>query len=75
VAANSPAAAAGLAVGDRIYEVNGQPFINENDFRDTVLGLLDSGSPDFTLLVETRGHVRTIHIRSQSHALAAKAGS
>lgn len=75
VAANSPAAAAGLAVGDRIYEVNGQPFINENDFRDTVLGLLDSGSPDFTLFVETRGHVRTIHIRSQAHALAAKAGS
>jgi hypothetical protein len=75
VAAGSPAANAGLAVGDRIYDVNGQPFINETDFRDTLLGLLDANTPRLTLLVETRGRVRTVQISMQPHTLAAKAGA
>ena len=33
VAANSPAAAAGLAVDDRIYAVNGKPFADAAEFR------------------------------------------
>ena len=66
VAAGSPAASAGLAVGDRIYAVNGQPFTNATDFRDTLLGLLDANAPEFTLLVESRGHVRTVHISTSA---------
>ena len=69
VAAGSPAAAAGLAAGDRVYEVNGQPFSKESDFRDTVYGLLDTSATEFTLLVETRGHTRTLVVRLQPHTL------
>lgn len=72
VAKNSSAAAAGLAVDDRIYAVNGQSFTDANDFRDIVVGLLDSDAAEFTLLVETRGHVRTVHVHRQSQPLAAK---
>ena len=61
VAANSPAAAAGLAVEDRIYAVNGQPFADANEFRNAVVGLLDADVAEFTLQVESRGHVRTRH--------------
>jgi hypothetical protein len=75
VAVNSPAEAAGLAFGDRIYAVNGQSFSNEKDFRDTVFGLLDSAAAEFTLLVETRGHVRTIHVHRQPQTLAARTGT
>lgn len=74
VAANSPAATAGLAVGDRIYAVNGQSFSDANDFRDVVFGLLDAGTAEFTLLAESRGHVRTKHVHLQPQSLAAKAG-
>ena len=73
VAAGSPATAAGLAVGDRIYAVNGQSFTDENDFRDVVLGLLDAQTPSFQLLVETRGHLHTVEVHWQPNALAAKA--
>jgi hypothetical protein len=75
VAASSPAATAGLAAGDRVYAVNDQPFTNEGDFRDTVYGLLDASATEFTLLVETRGHTRTLVVRLQPQTLAAQAGS
>lgn len=65
VAANSPAARAGLAIDDRIYAVNGQSFADESDFRDLLLGLLDADTAEFTLLVESRGHIRTVGIRPQ----------
>jgi len=75
VAARSPAAAAGLAVDDRIYAVNGQSFADANDFRDVLFGLLDAGMAQFTLLVETRGHVRTVHVHLRPQIIAAKSSS
>jgi hypothetical protein len=75
VVAGSPAAAAGLAVDDRIYAVNGKPFADGAEFRRVVVGLLDTGATDFTLLAETHGHVRTVTIHWHRHALAAKAGT
>jgi Zn-dependent M28 family amino/carboxypeptidase len=72
VAANSPAAAASLAVDDRIYAVNAKPFADAAEFRSVVFGLLDAGVAEFTLLVETRGHIRTATIHSHPHTLAAK---
>lgn len=75
VVGGSPAAAAGLAVEDRIYAVNGKPFADAAEFRQVVVGLLDAGTAEFTLLVETRGHVRTVSIHVHPHALAEKAGT
>jgi hypothetical protein len=75
VAANSPAAVAGLAAGDCIEAVNGQPFANEDAFHRTVRGLLDAGVGDFTFEVESRGHVRTLTIHWHPSALAAKAAT
>jgi hypothetical protein len=58
----TPAAAAGLAVHDRILLLNGQSFAGDDDFRARVLELLDSGATQFTLLVESRGHVHTVAV-------------
>ncbi|MGD9637394.1 MAG: M20/M25/M40 family metallo-hydrolase, partial [Pirellulales bacterium] len=72
VAANSPAATAGLVAGDRIYKVNGQPFADEGDFRDTVFGLLDASATGFTLEVESRGHIHAVDVQLPSEPLAKK---
>jgi hypothetical protein len=63
VVPGTPAAAAGLAVHDRIYELNGQPFANADAFLSAITNLLDSGTPEFTLLTERRGHERTVTVR------------
>jgi len=60
--AGTPAAAAGLEVLDRIGAVNGQPFADEDSFRAAILELIDTGTSRFTLLVETRGRLRTLII-------------
>jgi S1-C subfamily serine protease len=62
VVAGTPAAAAGLEVLDRIGAVNGQPFADEDSFRAAILELIDTGTSRFTLLVETRGRLRTLII-------------
>jgi Peptidase family M28/PDZ domain len=75
VVAGSPADAAGLAVDDRIYAINGKPFADAVEFRKVVVGLLDAGAAEFTLLVETRGHLRTVSIHWHPHKLAARTGT
>jgi hypothetical protein len=70
----SPAAAAELAIDDRVFAINGQPFADAEEFRHTLLGLLDKGVAEITLDVETAGHVRTATIRWQPPTLAAKSG-
>jgi hypothetical protein len=59
---DSPAAVAGLAAGDRIYAVNDQSFADTTEFGRVVNGLLDAGTAEFTLLVETRGRLRTVAV-------------
>jgi len=66
VIAGTPAADAGLAVHDRINEINGQPFADAAAFESTILSTLDAGTPEFTLLVENRGHVRTATVKMAS---------
>lgn len=72
VAAGSAAAKAGLAVGDRIHLVNGQTFADSDDFRDVVFGLLDANAAEFTLHVESRGHVHDVVVRLEPQPLAKK---
>jgi hypothetical protein len=66
VVEGTPADAAGLEVGDRIYELNGQPFADAEAFQSAILSLIGSGQPEFNLLTERRGHVRTATVRMQS---------
>lgn len=75
VAAESPAAKSKLALDDRIFAINGKPFSDADEFRRTLLGLLDAGIAEFTLDVESRGHVRTATIHWQPQTLAAKSGT
>jgi len=66
VVEHSPAAAAGLQLGDRIHELHGQPFADADAFHKAVLALLDAQLPEFTMLIERRGHLRTIAIKMPS---------
>ncbi len=63
---HTPAAAAGLAVGDRIDELNGRPFADAAAFQTEIHSLLDSAHPAFSLLIERRGHVRTLVVKMPS---------
>ena len=68
VAAGSPAAAAGLRVGDRIYQIAGRDFSDDDAFAKmakTLPGPLD-------LLVERNGHIQVITVRIAAAAGAAK---
>jgi S1-C subfamily serine protease len=69
----TPAAATGLAVRDRIYELNDQPFASAAAFETAIMSLLDTNPSEFTLLVERRGHLRTVTVKMQSGP-EAKAG-
>lgn len=62
----TPATEAGLGVGDRIYELDGQPFGDAAAFQTAIHTLLDAGRPEFTMLVERRGHVRTATVNMLS---------
>jgi hypothetical protein len=72
VAAGSAAATVGLVAGDRIYAINDQSFANEDEFRDVVTGLLDANDAEFTVLVESRGHIRTVPVRLAPQSLATR---
>jgi hypothetical protein len=66
VVEDSPAASAGLAVGDRIDEIAGHPFADATTFEHDIHSLLDSPRPHFTLLIEHRGHERTVTVNVPS---------
>jgi S1-C subfamily serine protease len=68
VVPNTPAAAAGLEVHDRIYAVNGKAFESADAFQSLITSLLDSGASELTLLVESRGHMRTVTVKLASDA-------
>jgi hypothetical protein len=59
----TPAAAAGLTVQDRIYEIDGQQFADAAAFQTAILQMLDAGTPEFSLLIERRGHLRTLTVK------------
>ena len=59
----SPAAVAGMAVHDRIYEVDGQPFANRKQFGEMVRLRLDDELPQIKFLVETSGRVHPLTVQ------------
>lgn len=59
IVTGSPADQAGLAVLDRIYEVNGQRFTTGDEFRS----LANSLPAPLELLVETRGRLRHVEVQ------------
>jgi len=63
---DTPAAEAGLAVHDRIYELNSQPFASAGAFQSAITSLLDAGQPEFTLVIERRGRLRTVTVQMAS---------
>ena len=66
VVEGTPAAAAGLEVGDRIDELDGRPFANAAVFQQEIHPLLESARPEIKMLVERRGHMRTISVKMPS---------
>jgi hypothetical protein len=68
VVAGTPAAESGLAVNDRILELDGQPFADASAFQAAITNLLDTDRPEFTLLIERRGHERTISVKMKSES-------
>ncbi len=62
VVAGTPAAAAGLAVHDRIYEFNGQSFADAAAFQAAILALLDTRPAELTFRIERRGQTRTVPV-------------
>lgn len=62
----TPAASAGLEVGDRIDELDGHSFPNAAVFQDEIHLLLESARPDIKMLVERRGHLRTVSVKMPS---------
>jgi hypothetical protein len=74
VVAGTPAAAAGLQVGDRIDELEGKPFADGTTLHDSIHALLDAGSPEIKLLIERRGHLRTVALEVGSSKVGSKAG-
>ncbi len=63
VIAGTPAAAAGLQVGDRIDGLEGQSFVDSANLHAIFQSLLDVGRPKIDLLVDRRGHLRTISVQ------------
>jgi hypothetical protein len=66
VVEGTPAEAAGLQPGDRINDFDGQPFADGTALRTAIHALLDAGRTDIPMLVERRGHVRTVTLKMQS---------
>ncbi len=58
----SPAANAGLAVHDRIYSLNGESFIGQEDLFARVQEMIEKEAPELQFLVETRGNLREISV-------------
>ncbi len=62
----TPAATAGFKVGDRIDELDGKSFENAAAFQQAIQSLLDANRPEFNMLVERRGHMRTMNVKMAS---------
>jgi hypothetical protein len=75
VVESSPADAAGLAVLDRVHDINGNPFADAAGFQSAIIGILDSSPPEFTLLTERRGHLRTVTVKMPSVSQETRAES
>jgi hypothetical protein len=58
----SPAARAGIAVDDRIYGIEGEPFADQEALLKRVRELLDAGAESITFDVETAGRVRPVAV-------------
>ena len=67
VVPGSPAQQAGLAVADRVYQINGQAAQEEFGFRDQLLGAVDQ---PIELVVERRGQLQRIVIDASLPARA-----
>jgi hypothetical protein len=68
VVPETPADDAGLAVHDRIYELNGRPFADADAFQSAIISALDAATPELQLLIERRGHVRTVTVKMASES-------
>jgi C-terminal processing protease CtpA/Prc len=55
----SPAAEAGIKVGDRIYSINNQPFVGTEDFQQQALAATGS----VQLEIERQGQLRTVDLQ------------
>ena len=62
----TPAAAAGLQVGDRIYELDGRPFPDAAVFQSRMNEILESNRPEFDMLTERQGHRSSVSIKLRS---------
>lgn len=58
----SPAARAKIAVHDRIYAVEGEPFADQEALLKRVRELIDGGAEVMTLGVETAGRIRPVEV-------------
>jgi S1-C subfamily serine protease len=65
VVEGTPAAAAGIALRDRVYQINGQEFADAAAFQAAILALLDGGATEFSLLIERHGQLRTVTVTLQ----------
>jgi hypothetical protein len=59
----TPAATAGFTFGDRIDELDGRPFDDAVVFQREIQSLLESGRAEFSMLIERRGHMRTLNVQ------------
>ncbi|MCC7476793.1 MAG: M20/M25/M40 family metallo-hydrolase [Pirellulales bacterium] len=68
VVEGSPAAAAGLLVADRIYEVNDQRFHSSSDFQKQLHAIVENAPQQVDLLVERQGifHDIPLHLASSA---------
>ncbi len=62
----TPAAEAGLAVGDRIDELEGRTFADAAAFQNEIRSLLDSAQPEINMLIERHGHMRSLAVKMPS---------
>lgn len=58
----SPADSAGIQLFDRIYALNGQPIVGQNDFLDKVREILASDATSLQLQTETNGLLKEVEV-------------
>jgi hypothetical protein len=66
VVEGTPAAFAELEVGDRIDELDGRRFADAATFQREIHSLLESARPEFSMLIERHGHMRTVSVKIPS---------
>jgi S1-C subfamily serine protease len=72
VVEGTPAAVAGLEVGDRIDELDGRPFADAAAFQREIHSLLDSARPEVHMLVERHGHMRAVSVKMPSSKIVSR---